>query len=370
MPAGRSPRQARTSGSAAMASSRPASSVVRGTIESTSRYSAGAWSLPPIGPRPSRLGTPSPAVVLASDAPPVEASATSKPSDLRHALGVLDQAAAALELLHRPPARHRLEVDGHVGDLGRLGDRADGRFGRLERVARRRPDVDLERARLGDHVGPRAAEDAPDIDGHVRPATVEVVQLADDAGRLEDRAATLLGLDAGVRRPAVDDDAQVEDPLARRDDVAVRPRAFEHERDVGVGGGSLDVRGRGRRADLLVGVGDEDQPLERQAAAFGDDRLERVETGQQPRLHVGDARAVGDPVLDAERALGRGPRIEDRVHVADQQGPRAARPALERRDDRVAEPAGRVRPDLDRGAQLGQERRRPSGPTSLTPSRV
>ena len=82
----------------------------------------------------------------------------------------------------------------------------------------------------------------PDVDGHVRPAAVEVVQLADDAGRLEDRAAALLGLDAGVRRPAVDGDAQVEDPLARRDDVAVRPRALEHERDVGVGGGSLDVR--------------------------------------------------------------------------------------------------------------------------------
>ena len=43
-------RQATTSGSAAIARSRPARSVVRGTIESTSRYSAGAWSLPPIGP--------------------------------------------------------------------------------------------------------------------------------------------------------------------------------------------------------------------------------------------------------------------------------------------------------------------------------
>ena len=50
----------------------PAKSAVRGTIESTSRYSAGEWSLPPIGPRPSRLGTPMPEVVLASEAPPVE----------------------------------------------------------------------------------------------------------------------------------------------------------------------------------------------------------------------------------------------------------------------------------------------------------
>ena len=81
------------------------------------------------------------------------------PSARAMRLGVLDQAAAALELLHRPPARHRLEVDGHVGDLGRLGDRADRRLGRLERLARRRPDVDLERARLGDDVGPRPADD-------------------------------------------------------------------------------------------------------------------------------------------------------------------------------------------------------------------
>ena len=195
------------------------------------------------------------------------------------------------------------------------------------------------------------------------------MQLANDAGRLEDRAATLLRLDAGMRRPAVDDDAQVEDPLARRDDVAVRPRAFEHERDIGVGGGSLDMRGRARRADLLIGVGDEDESLERQTAAFGDDRLERVETGQQPRLHVGHAGPVGGPFLDAERALGRGPRIEDRVHVADEQGPRPARPSLEGRDDRVAEPAGRVGPDSTM-APSSVRNAVTQRPTSLTPSRV
>src|SRR6186997_408881 len=58
----------------------------------------------------------------------------------RYALGVLDEPAAAFELLHRPPARHRLEVDGHVGDLDRLGDLADRGFGRLERLASGGPD--------------------------------------------------------------------------------------------------------------------------------------------------------------------------------------------------------------------------------------
>jgi len=105
----------------------------------------------------------------------------------RHALRVLDQPAAALELLHRPPARHRLEVDGHVGDLDRLGDLADRGLGRLERIAGGGPDVDLERARLGHHVRSRPAEDAPDVDGDARPAAVEVVQLADDPRCLEDR---------------------------------------------------------------------------------------------------------------------------------------------------------------------------------------
>ena len=186
------------------------------------------------------------------------------------------------------------------------------------------------------------------------------MELADDPGRLEDRAAALLRLDPGVCRTPVDDDPQVEDPLARRHDVAVGARALEHERDVAVGRHLADVRGRGRRADLLVRVGDEDEALERQAAALGDDRLERVQARQQAGLHVGHARAVGDAVVDAERPLGGGARIEDRVHVADQQDARAVRPAVEGGDQRGAQAAGGVRPVLDLGAQIGEERRHPA----------
>ena len=36
--------------------------------------------MPPMGPSPSIVGTPMPAVVFASDAPPVTASRSSKPS--------------------------------------------------------------------------------------------------------------------------------------------------------------------------------------------------------------------------------------------------------------------------------------------------
>ena len=282
---------------------------------------------------------------------------------------MLDEPAAPLELLHRPPARHRLEVDGRVRDLGRLGDPPDLGLGGLEGLARRRPDVDFERAPFGDDVGPRPAGDQPDVDGHARPASVEVVELAHDPGGLEDRAAALLRLDAGVGRPPVDDDPQVEDALARRHDVAVGAGALEHERDVAVRRDLADVRRRGRRADLLVGVGDEDEALEGQAAALGDDRLERVQPGQQAGLHVGDAGPVGDAVLDPERARGRGPGVEDGVHVPDEQRPRSTRAASNVAmtvSPRRPAGSGRVSTSAPSSARNAATQR----PTSLTPSGV
>ena len=231
-PVGSRARRA-TSGSAAMASSRPASSVVRGTIESTSRYSAGRVVVAADRAQPVEAGDAEPGGRVGVGRAAGRASATSKPSACATRLGVLDQAAAALELLHRPPARHRLELDGHVGDLGGLGDRADLRLGGLERVARPSPGR-----------RPRACSVSATTLGRVPPTMTPTLTVTPGQrplrscrsrtmpGRLEDRAAALLGLDAGVRGPAVDGDAQVEDALARRDDVAVRPGAFEHQRDV------------------------------------------------------------------------------------------------------------------------------------------
>ncbi len=230
-------------------------------------------------------------------------------------------------------------------------------------------DVDLQVAALRDDVRPRAAGDDADVDRHARPAAVEGVQLADDPGRLEDRAAALLRLDAGVGGPAVDRDPGVEDPLARRHDVAVRPGALEDEARVGVGARARGCGRRGGRPDLLVRVGDEHEPLERQPAELADDGLERIQPGEQAGLHVGHARAVGDAVLDAERARGRGPGIEHRVHVADEQDARRPGAAVERGDDRVAEPAVRVGPAFDAGAQLAGTPRS-SAPTSSTPRGV
>ena len=83
-----------------------------------------------------------------------------EPERRRDRLGVLDEPAAALELLHRPPAGHRLELDGRVGHLRRLGDPPDLGLGDLERVravaARTSTSSD---APLGDDVRARPAGD-------------------------------------------------------------------------------------------------------------------------------------------------------------------------------------------------------------------
>ena len=93
-----------TTGSRPTSSSSAASSAVRGTIESTSRYSSGEWSIPPIGPRPSIVGTPMPEVVFASEAPPVATSSRLEPEARGEGDDVVREPAGALELLDRRPA--------------------------------------------------------------------------------------------------------------------------------------------------------------------------------------------------------------------------------------------------------------------------
>ena len=102
----------------------------------------------------------------------------------------------------------------------------------------------------------------------------------DERGAGDDRAAALLRLDARVRGAAVDRQAEVGDALARRHEVAVRAGALEDEARVGRLGGLDDVRRRGRRADLLVRVGDE-----RRCAR----------TGQAPRQSREARRSPGGP---------------------------------------------------------------------------
>ena len=109
------------------------------------------------------------------------------------------------------------------------------------------------------------------------------------------------------------------------------------------------------------GFADEREALERKASPLVDQRLEGVAAGEQPGLHVGHARAVREAVVDREGPLGGGPRIEDGVHVTDEEDPRSTCAAGEGRDDGIAETSGRVRPALDRRPETAEEIGRPLG---------
>ena len=349
----RSPAAGRPAASSAARSSRP-----RGTPP-------GAWSLPPIGPRPSRLGTPMPGGrVRVRRAAGRRCRATSKPSASRHAPGRARPAGrcarASPSATSAPSRSNSTVVSGTsvASAISRIA--ASAGLERLARRSARTSTSSVQRSATTFGRVPPAMTPTLTVTPGQRP--LSACRSRDDPGRLEDRAAALLGLDAGVGRPAVDGDPQVEDPLARRHDVAVGAGALEDERDVGVARRSSRMCGVDVGEPISSsGLAMNDEPLERQAAALGDDRLERVEAGQQARLHVGHARAVGDAVLDPERALGGGPRVEDRVHVADQQR-RAAPPG---RPSNVAttvsprRPAGSGRRSTV-GAELGQERRDPA----------
>ena len=196
--AGRRRASARTSGSRAIASSSPASSAVRGTIESTSRYSAGAWSLPPIGPRPSRRRHAHPGrrvrvgraagrgVVDLEPEPPRDA-----PGRARRAGRSASSFSIGRQRDHDVRRRPSCRATSVAAASSRIAASAASRPSAVVAA-----DVDLEVAALGDDVRPRPAGDPADVDGHARPAAVERVQVAHDARRLEDRVAALLGLDA------------------------------------------------------------------------------------------------------------------------------------------------------------------------------
>ena len=95
---------------------------------------------------------------------------------------------------------------------------------------------------LGHDVGPGPAVDCADVDGHARPAAVERVQRDRLVGRLQGGAATLLGLDAGVGRAAVDGGPDVHHALARGDDVAVGAGGLHDEGGIGATGQLGDER--------------------------------------------------------------------------------------------------------------------------------
>ena len=122
---------------------------------------------------------PIPDVVFASEAPPVAASLSGKPRRARERDGRVDEPPRPLELLHRPPRRHRLDVHRHVRHRGRR------RSSRTAATAASRSSPGRRAGRppgglLGHDVRPGAAVDDPDVAGHARPAAVERVEGRDE----------------------------------------------------------------------------------------------------------------------------------------------------------------------------------------------
>ena len=190
-----------------------------GTIESTSRYSAGRVVVAADRAEPvEATGRPCPAVVLASEAPPVEASASSKPSAPGERLARARRAGrdrSSFSIGHQRAIGSTLDASCR-GPPVAAAMRADRGLGRLEGVARRRPG---RRPRACTARRRRSAacrrRSTPTLTVTPGQRPLSAWRSRDDPGRLEDRAAALLRLDAGVRRAAVDRDPQVEDALAR-----------------------------------------------------------------------------------------------------------------------------------------------------------
>ena len=139
----------------------------------------------------------------------------SEPEPLGHGLGMLDEPAAAGELLHRrarPRGRRRRRSCRAPRSRPRPRGWRPRPAWRPSAVVERTSTSSSQRSAttLG-RVPPRMP---PTLTEYARPAAVQGVQVLDEAGRLEDRAAALLGLDAGVGRAAVDRQAGVEDALA------------------------------------------------------------------------------------------------------------------------------------------------------------
>ena len=279
---------------------------------------------------------------------------------LRDPRRVGHQPTRPLELLHRPVARSLGDVDGDVGDHGARAGLADGGLDLDQGVAGDRAHVDLHRAALGDDVGPRPAVDDPDVDGDARPAAVERVQLGDDARRLEDRAAALLGLDAGVRGAAMDGDRR-----ARGCPCATRRCRRWRGRTRGPGTRRRPPRGGGYAGSMPASRSPRRGWRRRRGVASGSPpRASRIAAiayrpASRPLFMSVTPGPVAMPSVIANGPLGGGARVEHRVHVADAQqrdpvrvGPRDVR------DDGLAQPE-LVRLGADRRAEAAQAVGRP-----------
>ncbi len=241
-------------------------------------------------------------------------------------------------------------------DAVHAGSRDDGIHRRPSGVEVRGgggPQVDVEAARRGHDVGAGAAGDDARVQRDGGPAAVQRVERFHHAGCGEDGVAPLLRLDARVGRAAVKVDAEVRNTLARAHDVAIGARALQDQDGRMSRCQASDVRGRERRSDLLVGVGDE---RDRGPSTDGQQRSHGQEPREQTALHVTGPRSGGSVAVAPEGPPRRGARVEDGVHVADEEDPGSY--SVQAAHDEVTELTLvdiRLMGDpLDRGAEAAQ----------------
>ena len=104
----------------------------------------------------------------------------------------------------------------------------------LRILARLHAHIDLGAGAIRHHIGLGPAFHYADVDGQPWPRAVEPVRRRDQIRHLQDRARPLLRLDPCVRGAAGDQGMDRAPSLALHHDVAVGPRALQHQHGIGL----------------------------------------------------------------------------------------------------------------------------------------
>ena len=199
--------------------------------------------MPPIGPSPSIEGTPMPDVVFASDAPPVETSFVSKPAAWRSRSrdprggpsGPASPSAPSRTACRRRPRRPARRLGRQVVDRGQRGGR------RSPAIARTSTSSSAWSRTMFGRV-PALNTPTLVVTAGQRPLSAWMPWTIAAPARIALRPFSGSTPACAARPLTVELD--VGDAFPRRDEVAVCPRALEHEARVRCRRELLDVRRR------------------------------------------------------------------------------------------------------------------------------
>ena len=260
---------------------------------------------------------PAAATKDASEPPPVDAAPSDHPSDAAPGPGQLDEMDHVGRALHRRTPHERRELDGDTGDHRGAEQGGDAVLDAGELAGRARPCLERRGGVGGDGVRRRPTRKQADVDRRAHCGVGQGLQADDLVGQLDDRAGALLRLDTSVGGASVHVETPHVPGLALPHDVAVGPARLQAERHVD-GPAELDQQ---RLAllfrVLLVGRAHHHQLGERLEPVL-DQRLHRIQRGEDPALHVRHARSGDVIAVDPQRALGGGAVGVHRVEMAQQ----------------------------------------------------